>query len=738
MNTVMNATSFADNDDDNQTTLPYEPTPDEQKILRQVDEAYQLWRKDRILHEPQWFINHAFFRGHQDVEWSGMNQRLIVPLAPVHRENRNINLVQPKVRARMAKFLKNRPVPVVVPATSDIDDRQDAEATTKALDYAWRKFQLERCYKDALHWASQTGHGYWWFHWDDQAIGKVQLQDPMTGKQTVESALLGDLRVEVGSPWEVMVADPAITYLGDQPEIMRIKIRKLSDVKAQHPEKAPYLKGDVVIEEAFRYERQVATMTSRGLGAMGTIEERRPGEGKAADRILIKEMFSKPCAAYPQGRYIKVGSGVILDARQELPYGFYDLPNPYPVVDFVDMHQSGQYWCTTILEQLIEPQREYNLVRSKVDENIKLMVHPRIMVARQHQIPKGAFTDQAGEITELHLPPGMPWPQVLPAPNVSQDAWRILDMCKGELDTISHIFPEAEGQVGSSTSGFQTNLLQEATDAVHAPDIRSHELTIEEAAYKIRRLMKFGYSIPRLITIFGRNMEPESIEFSEADIDENADIVVQAGSALPQLKGAKIQSVLELFNAQVLGDPADPAVKRRTLKMLDMGTVEEAFDDAELDEKSAELENLDFQKNQPVAPPDFWQDHTVHYDRHTALLKSPSTRQWPPEQRLQVIQHLVGHAEYVNPQAAQQIAQQYGLIPAGGPPAPPGAGAPPPGPPGAAGPPQGGPPPPNPQAPPGKPQVGAPPPPPAGAAANGNNQFNPQHGFGAQGDPNLT
>jgi hypothetical protein len=212
----------------------------------------------------------------------------------------------------------------------------------------------------------------------------------------------------------------------------------------------------------------------------------------------------------------------------------------------------------------------------------------------------------------------------------------------------------------------------------------------------------------------GRNMQPEAMEFSESQIDEQADIIVQAGSALPTLRGAKIQSVLELYNAQVLGDPADPAVKRKTLKLLEMGTVEEAIDQAQLDEKQALLENLDFQKMQEVKPPDFWEDHTIHYDTHTALLKSPDVRQWPDEKKLAVVVHLVGHANYVNPQAAQMIAQQYGLMPTGAAPPPPPAG------------PAGGPPPAGPQG-----------PPPQDAAANGANQFNPEFGMGAQGDPSL-
>jgi hypothetical protein len=703
-------------------TATWEGTPEEKAIVREVEGKYEQGRQDRQQHEPQWYVNAAFFRGHHYVEWSGLEQRLIVPPAPIHREHRTINRVQPKIRARIAKFLKNRPIPICVPATEDIEDKQNAEVTTKALDYAWRKFQLERCYKDAIHWAAQTGHGYWWFHWDPQALGKVLLNDGVGGKPRVEEALLGDIKVEVGSPWELVVADPAITYIGDQPWIMRVKVRPLADVKALHPEKAKFLRGDVEADASFRYERAVATLTSRGRGAMGTLEDRHGREDGKVEHLLVKEMFTRPCAEYPFGKYCKVAGGVLLEeAADELPYGFADLPNPYPVVDFKDIDQAGQYWGTTILEQLIEPQREYNLIRSKIDECIKKMVQPKIIAARQHQIAKGAFTAEAAEIIEVNLPsPQFPLPLVMQPGNVAADAWRTLEAIREELDDISHIFPESEGRVGEATSGFQTNLLQEATDAVHAPDVRGHELAIEEAAYKIRRLMKYGYTIPRLITVVGRNMESEAFEFSSESIDEHGDVIVQAGSALPTLKGAKIQSVLELYNAQVLGDPADPAVKRKTLQMLEMGTIEEAFDQAKLDERAALLENQAFREGKPVADPDFWDDHTIHSTVLTSLLKSPSFKQGDPNLRTPAIRHLVLHAKWMNPQAALQIALQYGIQDVAAQilqemMATQGAGqvmapAPPPG-------------------------EGAPPP--ADAAANGNNQANPEFGMGAQGDPNL-
>jgi IMP cyclohydrolase len=51
--------------------------------------------------------------------------------------------------------------------------------------------------------------------------------------------------------------------------------------------------------------------------------------------------------------------------------------------------------------------------------------------------------------------------------------------------------------------------------------------------------MKMGYDTARLISVTGKNYEPEVIEFQSDQIDEAAEVIVQAGSSLPMLKAAK-------------------------------------------------------------------------------------------------------------------------------------------------------------------------------------------------------
>jgi hypothetical protein len=365
-----------------------------------VRQEWTRWRTSRQPHERQWFINAAFRRGQQYLEWSEAGAARPNP----KRVRLTINRIQHKLRARFAKLIKNRPRPVIIPATAEYQDYLNARATGKVLDYLWRKLNLEQAYMDAILWAEICGKGFWWFHWNAAAKARVQQVDPVTGQASYSEAALGEPLIEVGSPFEVFIKDPGIKHLKDQPAIIRAKLRPLAEVQARYPDFADQIEGpgSGAGDQSFQYERRIATLNA--LHAGGSLD-RRSNE----DMILVLEYFERPTDVAPNGRYIvQVGEVTVTD--EDLPYGFADLPNPYPVTEFPDQPVAGQFWPPTLCEQLIDIQREYNLLRSKLSEHLRLMSMPKLLVATQHSLAKGAWTADAGEVVEYTAHPSIPPP----------------------------------------------------------------------------------------------------------------------------------------------------------------------------------------------------------------------------------------------------------------------------------------------------------------------------------------
>lgn len=690
------------------------------KLVAEVNEKFDRWRQNRRPHEIQWFINASFIRGLQWVVWNDALNKLEVRDVPSHRIRLTINRILPKIKARAAKFLKTRFTPIVVPASSDREDKLNARASEKALEYCLRKNQSPRKYRQTLGWTQTCGKGFIWLYWDPAK--EVSVKDTMTGE--VVEAPLGDVVLEAGSPFELFVSDPGMPSLADQPEIMRVKMRPIADIKKRYAKAAQNIKGESAPSEIFQYQQQIANLSAKGTSGLVAGWQDDP---KADEKtyVAVKELFTAPNGDYPKGRYVVVAGEQLLRQQDELPYGFHKDDNPYPVVEFSDMELAGQFWPTTYVEQMIGIQKEYNLVRSKVAEQIKLMAHPKVIVSTACRWPEGAWTSEAGEVIRVVLPPGVPAPQVVNPPNIAQDAWNVLNLTRQEFDEVTNIWPAMQGGVGQASSGFQTNLLQEAADSVHAPDIRAHEEAFEDLCRKIRRIMAQGYAVPRLVSIVGRAHLPDVEEFSADQIDEHAEIVVYTGSALSSSPAVRTQQVIELWNSKMLGDPANPEVQRRALTMLDNNGIGELQEETRRDEEQSRLENLYAQQGKPVDLPMPWENHEIHWTVHTDQFKTPDFKMWDKVLQRELVKHALLHARWINPQMAFTLAQELGfpeILDMLGAPGAPGQQAPPPGPEGPVPPGQEGPPPGAPQGPPmppGPPMAGPPPGPPPGPPVAG-------------------
>jgi len=644
-----------------QTGIQFQGSPADdlrkRNLAGDVSAKFEQWRNQRRPHDVNTFVNAAFARGEQYAEWLDNLSTLSTPLAPPHRIRLVVNRILPKLQARLAKLLKERVSPVVVPASTDRDDITDARATQKVLEYLWRKTDLEKKITQAILWSQIAGKGFLWVYWDPNKA--VQVKDPATEQST--DVTDGDVCIEVGSPFELLVADQSIGSVEDQPEIMRVRYRDIDDIRARYGDLAKDVSPETNQAEIFHYERQIARLAGKsgGIPDAGSNGKGAPGEPTL---VLIKELFTAPCAKYPKGRYVVVAGQSLLKEQDELPYTFGETEHPFPVVEFVDQLSVGQFWPTTLVEQMRPIQREYNLIRSKCAENFRLMSHPKVMVPVQAQIPEGAWTTEPGEMIRYTWIPGLPAPTPWVPPNVAADAWRSLELIKGEFDDVSNVYPASQGANSGAQSGFQVNLLQEATDSIHGPTIRQHQRAIEHLAYKMRRLAKIGYIVPRLISVAGKNYEPDVFEFSASQIDEHADIVVYAGSALSSSPAVKTQQILDLHNAGMFGDPKDPETNRKTLRMLGMGSMAEFEEITQRDEELARLETQEIEQGAPPPNPEYWHNHTIHYAIHTDALKSPEIRHWAPERRMALVAHVILHMKYLNPQYAIQVAQEFGLL----------------------------------------------------------------------------
>jgi len=290
-----------------------------------------------------------------------------------------------------------------------------------------------------------------------------------------------------------------------------------------------------------------------------------------------------------------------------------------------------------------------------------LHMFPKLRVAKQNNLHPDAYTNEAGEKLEFTSVPDVPPPDFLQPASILGDVWNAMSLIRKDMDDVSMIYPSAIGGAGGSNSGFQTNLLQEAADQVHGPMIQSNAYALREAYLKIRHLMKEHYDIPRLVSIAGKNNIPEVFEFSRDTIDEQADVIIEPEQLQPQMKTARLDMYRQMFREGMFGNPQDPSVLKRVNETLRTGFADFDTDKQQRDQEQAQLENIQMERAELVDKPQPWEDHMTHWELHTDLFKSPQTKAWSQQQWAQNVWHAIIHLNYINPQQAAMMAQEFGL-----------------------------------------------------------------------------
>lgn len=629
------------------------------KLVAEIYTAYEQRRMMRRPYEINWYINASALRGFPDVRFNVDTDKIEVRQEPKHRQRKRINYIKAKYIARVAKYTKSPPNPTVIPATSDREDIFNARASQKALEYITRKGNIRQRFMQVNQWSPITGKAFWAIRWDDDAIGLAPTKSVTDG--TVMPTM-GEVKVDFVSAFEFLPADPGIETLGDQPQVMRVKMVKVADLEARFPEFEGKIPGESRDTELFFYQRQIADLGTRQVGHGARTGTEDDGEDKPY--VLRIERFVKPCAEYPHGHYAVVAGHQLLKEMDELPGGFMAVTpeNPYPFTEFVDDVAPGQFWPDAFVERLVPLQSEYNEYRSKLAENLALHFFPKLVVWNQMGLAPDAYTSEGGERLDVNYIPGIPMMQFLQPASVVGDAWNIIQHVKKEFDDVSLIYPSSTGGTGSASSGYQTSLLQEAADQVHGPAIQRNAMALEEAYLKIRHLMKAGYDVPRMITIAGRNNIPEVYQFKSDSIDENADIRIEPDTMMPPLRSARLDMIRQWAGEGLMGNIQDPQVLKRIHDMSRMGGFQEFdIDQDQRDREQSQYENILMTQNMALPKPQPWENHQEHWEAHTDLFKSPETQSWTPEQWQQNVWHAIVHLNYINPQQAMMMAGEFNM-----------------------------------------------------------------------------
>lgn len=642
-------------------------------IAKWLKQQYGKCKQQLEPFKRQWYLNLAFYKGDQYVDY--IDGRLINIPMPSQRAKLVINRIKPVVRTEVSRLTSQEPSAEVVPASNEEQDVMAAQAAEAVYNSLRERLNLQSVLRQAAWWCSVTGIGYIKTYWDKTK----ETEDPTPVVEGQEpEVVFGDHCYSSVSPFNVLVPDLLVEDIEEQPYVLNVFTKSLDWVKLHYPE---------VMER----EGWVPTIVGSNE-VMETQYLNLKGSDTAnakPDSCLIIEAWIKPghTALFPKGgRALMVDDLVVSCDQDGIPYKH----GQYPFAK-MDSIQSGAYYGTSVIDDLIPLQREINRTRSQLIEARNLTSKPGFFF-RTGSLDVSKWTSAPGQAIDIK--PGSEYPQPIPLPQIPAYVENMQDRFLTDVEDISGQHQVSKGNAPAGvTAGTAIQFLQEADNSYMATTHSSIEECMKKVAQQTIALAIQYWDSKRLVKYVGRDGQINAKYLSQTDIKTGTDIRIEGGSSLPVSKAARIALFMDLMTRGAI--PVDQA-----LKLMSLPSMKAYYDLTEVDEKQATRENVAMSElppeqtaatreqivsqmqsmmpmgidpmenpiasqqmelaNQPVIEVHEWDNHEKHIEVHTRFMKGQEYEMLDDAIKNEFELHLQAHKDMQFQSMIKDLMKQQG------------------------------------------------------------------------------
>lgn len=528
-----------------------------QAIGRWVTDQYKKCKSQMDPIKRQWYLNLSFYKGDQYVDF--VNGQLIK--IPTHSGKARVvvNRIKPVVRTEVSRMTSQEPTAEVVPASNEEEDILAAEAAEAVFQSVRTRLNMQRVLREAAWWCSVTGIGFIKTHWDKS----YEAED--SNGQAIE----GDHCYTSVSPFNVMVPDLLLEDIEAQPYVLNVFTKSLEWVRQKYPDVfGQDYKPTVVSTNEIMETQYLNTKSSEANSA-------KP------DSCLIVEAWVKPGATplLEKGGLITMVDSIVVGAVTDgLPYEH----GQYPFAKMESI-QSGSFYPTSVIEDLIPIQRELNRTRSQMIEARNLMARPGFFY-RTGSMDPNKVTSSTGQYIDIR--PGAEFPQPIPMPQMPAFVEKMQEDGLRDIEDISGQHQVSKGSAPAGvTAGTAIQFLQEADNSYMATTHASIEDCVQKIAYQTVGLAIQYWDSDRLVKYVGRDGSVSARYLSNSNLKSGTDIRIEGGSSLPTSKAARIALFMDLMNRGFI--PAQDG-----LELMNLPSMKAYWDFTKVDENQAKRENL--------------------------------------------------------------------------------------------------------------------------------------------------
>lgn len=640
----------------------------------------------------QIMVNVNYYVGNQWIGWNRSERR--IQMLPVYegQERITLNKIRPRVMTLLSKHTKNKIKYDVIPSSKEQQDIDAAKAANKYLQFLWNDMDFNTKTRD-IFMNMLIKKRCWVKTWFDAEAGDdITPEEGQPGyEKDMNPIHTGVIRARVCDPLTIFV-DPAATT---EEEVRWIIERKARDVDEINAEYGKSVTADEGLDYLNSYD--VTRVNSDGIATNEVARKK--------NMALVYEAWMKPCKNYPNGYKITVCNNQTIDEDDkagELPYHLFGyIPIP------------GNLNFDSIITDMIPVQRGINIKRSMIATHAKRVGNTLWLIPMGSGTDEEELSNEEGGFVHYNAVNGAK-PERAPAPDIPSFYDRDLANDSIDLDDMSGSREVSQGSMpkGLDTLGGLQIMVEQENEKL-AVGAMNYEQGMKKVMQRILRLMKKHYTEERQAKIIGEDNEIELISFNASDLSGGEDIKVIEGSSLPEMKAAQQERIMLMWSSGAIvkkdGTPDPTAL----LRLMGMGDSTDLFEQHELDENKAKLENKTFEdmaeqpemfqvmaqyqqqkqyvesynqqlqvqaqeqglmpeevqgmlRPMPAVPKGMpqvrdFQDHEVHIYLHNSFRKSGRYDDLPPEVQQMVDAHVAEHEKVLMAPMMQQMQQEQAL-----------------------------------------------------------------------------
>ena len=642
----------------------------ERAVVSLVDDLYS--ETDRTLMSSlylQWFVSIAMRSGLQYIDIDPKFGRINIPDSDRDRVRMIVNRMQASHMTKVGKLAMDNPVWSVTPEVNEEDAKDVARSDEALLRDLFNNEDVETDRLLFLGWAVDTGNVFWKIVWDKD------LGDEITDLEG-NGVREGDVRLIMVPPYEI-IGDPSAkdgVLRGDW--VMHAHEETLENIRAEWPEHGERVKAETDNSQRVFYYKRVTNI----IGNIGDIYGH--GEKDKGKKAILKELYYRPDAKNPQGRYIVVANGIWLNPTENGKVGPLPYPHlysdrrfadePVPFVQMRDLPISGSPWARGTMQDQVPIQKGYNRTWSQTIENANYFGNLKLLSPRGAKISTEAYDDSGNEVIEYT--PGFGEPHFMAPASLPAHVMSLFELYPREFMAVSGMYEVTSGQRPQGVnSGVALAQLQQSDDVRMQPTQVFYRSCLkkagEHALALYREFMVDGEE--RQVKVSGEEGF-ESVTVVREKMGDKAPLVrVKLQSDTAWERELKRQQVQNAYEKGLFGNPQDPQVRKTVLGALEYGDLQKFFEDSEMDEKNAKRNIEDIEQGNlvqvgmtegPVGPmgisqqlpklglpAENWEDHATHIRIYNNFRKSLKWRQWPPDKKRILNDLAEAHAKMLVP-----------------------------------------------------------------------------------------